>query len=275
MQKTTLGRLVSLLFMFVSMGVYAQTPDHPLHENHFKQQESVENETVKIDFYDAHAQQKFCQAKLSITNKSDDYVLVNLGEFVFTFDKTTFRPKPKQIIVAPHDVEKITVKVDGDFNFHVQALTMEIAGLSKLPTAGTAITADLYPIPTGNKTFAIGNFQMTLIKAVKEDKVTHQVFSCKYIGNKVGIVEPKYIVFATEKGEMPNDYKWDRASIMHTNETEKVNASMHISTSVLSMETAKMSIDWKNAFKETDPVALTGFTINYELDPLLTATKNK
>lgn len=275
MQNLTLGRYVSLLLMFFSIGAFAQAPDHPLHENHFKHQPSVENESVKIDFYDAHAQQKFCLAKLSVTNKTGDYILVNLNEFVFKFDQVIFRPKQKQIVIAPHDVEKITVKVDGDFNFHVQAFTMEIGGMSKLPTEGSAVAAEIYPVPSDKKTFLIGNYQMTLLKSVKEEKVTHQVFSCKYIGSKVGIIEPKKIVFDIEKSEFPNDYKWDRASLMKANETEKVNVSIHVSSSIFNMATAKMHIDWKDAFKETEPSALPGFTLSYEFDPVLTATKNK
>lgn len=282
--KNRFTLLVSLFLLFSTVFVVAQDVNDPKHENHFKKVNTIETDSYKIEISDAHAQQAFCQMKVNVTNKTQDYIFISPEEFVFTFDHGTYSPKPQGgltsllkggLVIAPHKSKSFVAKVTEGANFHVEKFNLEIKGLYMVSTNGLALEAELFQLPANKNSFETGGFRINLTDASQRTQETVAKFTCKYIGDKVGIFDPSKLVVSTEKGEFANMERKSKQHVMQKDDEIKFTAKFKIEGRILDMQFATMNIDWKDTFKESEKVLQESHQLSFELDPGMTAGKNK
>ncbi len=276
--------LVSLGLLLSTFIINAQDVNDPNHENHFKKVNAIETDNYKIEISDAHAQQAFCQMKVNVTNKSRDYIFVSPEEFVFTFDHGSYSPKPKSglaslisggLIIAPGKSKSFVAKVTGDANFHVEQLDVEIKGIYLVSVNGEALEAEMFQLPANKNSFETGGFKINLNDVSQRTQETYAKFTCTYTGDKVGIFDPSKLVVSTEKGEFANMERKSKQEILQKGDEVKFTAKFKIEGRILDMQFATMNIDWKDTFKESEKVLQNSHSLSFELDPGMTAGKNK
>lgn len=282
--KRKITLFVSIFILISTTHVSAQDIDDPAHENHYKQVESIETEHYKIEISDAHSQQAFCQLKLNVTNKTEDYLFISPEEFIFTFEHGTYSPKKKGgiasmisggLIIAPKKSKSFVAKVAEGANFHVSSLDLEIKGLYIVSTSGEALTPDKFQLPANKNSFESGGFKINLSDVSQRTQGTEAKFTCAYVGDKVGIFNPSKLVVSTEKGEFANLERKSKQHVMQTGDEVKFSAKFEIEGRILDMQFATMHIDWKDTFKEAEKVFQSSHKLTFEIDPGLTAGKNK
>jgi hypothetical protein len=272
--------ILTLIVLLLGINIsFAQDVNDPKHENHFKKIENIENEYFKIEINDAHAQQAFCQMKLKVTNKTKDYILIYPEEMVFNLKQGSFSPEPKRggsaIIIAPHKNKSFTAKVAKETNYHVEQFTIEIKGFYLVSTYIEGLPTEKFQLPANKNHFETGNFKVSLSDSKQVTKETVAKFACTYQGDKIGIIDASRLMVTTEKGDYANAYRKSKVLLMQKGDKEKFVAKFEIEGRVLDMQFATMHIDWKDTFKEADKEPLESYKINFELDPELTAAKNK
>ncbi len=275
---------VSLFILLSIIQAVAQDVNDPKHENHFKKVKAIETDQYKIEISDAHAQQAFCQLKLKVTNKTNDYLFISPEEFVFTFDQGVYSPKPKGglaslisggLIIAPQKSKNFVAKVVDGANFHVENFDLEIKGLYIVSTNGEALVAEQFQLPANKNGFEVGGYRINLSDVSQRTQGTEAEFTCKYIGDKVGIFDPSKLVVSTEKGEFANMERKSKQHVMQKDDEVKFTAKFDIEGRILDMQFATMNIDWKDTFKESEKILQDSHKLSFEIDPGMTAGKNK
>jgi len=275
-----MNRIITLLIcgamLMFGLNSFAKDKTDPNHENHFKQLEPIETDDYKIEFSDVHAQTTFCLAKLTITNKTDDYLFFYTNEVIFKINDKEYSPKKKLVIIEPKESSKKTLKVVGESeNLHVEAFSMEVKGINKVATNVEGVATEKFQIPANKNSFDAGGFNVNITDSKQTTKVTDAKFTCIYNGENVGIFDPSKLIITTVKGEWANDNSKSKEVIMLKGDKKKFNATFHIEGRILDMQFATMHIDWKDTFKESTIDPLGNHNMSFELDPGLTAGKNK
>ncbi len=237
-------------FIFLSTSyLLAQGTDHIKHENHFKQVDPIETDKYKIEISNAHAQQQFCQLKLNITNKTNDYIFVNLEEFKFIFDEGTYSPKSRrgiasllsgQITILPKKSKKFTAKVAEGANFHVEKFDLEINGIYIVSTSGEALKTEKFRLPADKNSFKTGGFKIKLLDLIQRTQGTRAKFACTYVGDKVGLFDPDRLVIITKKGKYANMERVSKVKVMQEKDKTKFIAKFEIEGRILDMQFATM-----------------------------------
>ncbi len=277
--------VLACLFIFLS-GTYVLAQDvvNLKHENHFKQVDTIETEQYTIELSDVHTQQAFCQAKFKLTNKTDDYMLVYPERFLFTFEQGTYFAKQKfgltsfvagGTVLAPQKSKSFVTKITEGQDFHVDNFDLEIKDLYIVPTQVEGIETEKFQMPANKNSFETAGFKVNLIELIQRTQGTVVHFSCEYVGNNIGIVDPSKLVVSTEKGEFSNAERKSKVYIMQKGDKVKFMAKFVIEGKVLDMQFATMFIDWKDTFKESEKILQQNHKLSFELDTGLTKSKNR
>ncbi len=148
--------LYILMLLIASTPAFAQKEKKvdPKHANHFKVAK-VETDDYIVEVTDIFVRMEEAKCKVKITNKTNDYLVWNPSESVFKFEFGEFKPKEKEVIIKPNDKESKVLNVTGDTRFHVEALTLEIKGMSKVAATGTMVMAPDFQLPASMNDFTV------------------------------------------------------------------------------------------------------------------------
>lgn len=280
-QMITKALLTVVCVAYSTSDGWAQRKDDPKHENHY-QVKPLETDDVSLSFSGAHSQQEFTEAKIKITNKTNDYILYKAKETVFKYPFGEFNPgtgmfRGSKTIVKPLDSESRVLKVTGGTQFHVEGLQVILNGFSRVSSEGVVQEAPDFKLPASVNDFKAGtSFKCSLEKLVKETDETKATFKCTYIGTDIGLLDPTKIVLKLENGqEYATDNKKDKVELMLPKEEEKVVATFHVPGKVTDMQFANMVLVWKNTFSESKVVPIATGSVDFVLDPGATEAKNK
>ncbi|MGB0403731.1 MAG: hypothetical protein ACPGEG_06495 [Salibacteraceae bacterium] len=271
---------LSSLFL-LSFVVFAQ--DFPEgHENHFKEPNTITSDLYSMEFSNILSENNFCKMKMTITNNSQDYLLIDLSSIQFSFDHGDFKSQGKLLIIEPLKSKSKTIEVNGDTRFHVDKFSIKIDYLASLPKTGTPITIDDFRLPPEKKEFTNGPMYCKASKAKMESRITTISFNCQYQGNEFLMVNPLSIKAKLDDGQtFPNKANaggiglLGGANVLQKGEKEKVSVEFRISTKITDMQFTTFWVEWNDTFIESSPKKLDGVELEFELDPDKTAAQNK
>ncbi|HXA01371.1 MAG TPA: hypothetical protein VNW99_05240 [Cytophagaceae bacterium] len=273
MKKIIIG--LSLLSLMTS--AFAQRKENdPKHEYHYRSIPTIETEDIKIEIVDAHSQREFTKMKLKITNKTDDYIVFRPSETIMKNEKGEFNLTDKDIIIGPLESDNKVLTFKG-IDMHVKQMSLLLKGFYKFPSKGEVQKAPDFVLPASSNDFTAGPFSCTLLKSSKETDKTEVQFKCTYNGNDFGILKPSKIVVKTEKGqEYATAKSTQKTTLLTKGKKDNFTATFVIPGKVVDMQFANLAIVWKDTFSESKQSAITvPSSFNFELDPGLTAGKNK
>jgi hypothetical protein len=252
----------------------------PKHINYFKDA-STQTKEVKIEGGDAVAMMEFVKFKLKLTNQTNDYILYKPQESLFKLEGTDFIPQDKKtIFIQPLDKESKVIDMKAPAkNAHVDAFQYKIDGFYRIPVDVTGIQTPNFKLPPTTNSFTTGNFQMELVNLKKETGETAAKFKLTYIGDGVGLVDPKKISATgkNHKNQSETTAANDKKSggiILYKGESDTFTATFHMEGKLVDMQLGTMEIIWNDTFKESKLVKLDGTVLDFVLDPALTAGKN-
>ncbi|MBD79878.1 MAG: hypothetical protein CL840_13270 [Crocinitomicaceae bacterium] len=253
------------------------------HENHFKNPDAVETDQYKIEFEDVMAENNFAKLKVKITNKTKQYLLVDLSKVVFRFDHGEYSPKGKTLIIEPIKSKSKVLEVKGEGGFHVEKFSIAFEYIATLPLTGEPIPINNFRLPPNSKEFMTGPVSCAMGKLKKESRITSTTFSCKYLGDKYMVVNPLSITAVIESGKsFPNVAKTGGGlssmmgpGVMQKGDKKKVPVEFRISTKIIDMQFATFYVVWNETFSESEPTVIEGASADFEIDPGKTAAQNK
>ena len=273
MKKTLFTLLI--ISNFIISG-FAQKAVDPKHENHYRDVAPIQTNQFTIEISDAHSQMEFTKIKIKITNKTADYLVLKPSEMIFKYEHGEYKPGKDDIIIPPKDYVTRNLKVTGDKQFHVEALTIIFNGFYLLSAKGTVNTAPDFALPPSVNSFTAGPFEANMLNCTKETKLTTVRFKCIYTGDNYALVDPSKVVCKLEDGrEFSNLKSKSKTEILRGGEDTKFTVFYEIPSSIIDMQYANMNLVWKDAFIESKLEPLKSQQVNLVIDPGKTAGKNK
>ncbi len=252
----------------------ADKPD-PDHKNFYKEME-VETDDYHIDLLDMVGMMEYTKMKVRITNKTDDYLIFDGSKCKFKFDFGEFSPREKPVIIGPLKTEARVLNIKDDSRFHVDNYQIIFDGFTRIPAKGKAHEAPDFQLPASVNDFMAGPFEVTLLKLKKETDITAAQFRVTYKGSKIGFINPGKIGCKIESGqEFANSKPEYKTKLMEKGDSDKFTAYFKIPAKIVDMQFALMWIVWREAFQESDKLAVEGITADVQLDIGLTDGKNK
>lgn len=247
------------------------------HVNYYKNPAAVENETYQASFDNVVSKMDYSKFAFKIKNLTNDYLIIRKDECAFTLDGKEYTEKDKEIIVSPNKQKVGTFNVSGETNYHVDNFSFKLGGLYILPAEGKVHEAPNFKLPASNNEEKFGDFKIKLKSLKKETKESVAVFEVTYLGDDFAIVDPsKLAVTIPDKGdsEFANDAKAD-GDILKKGKTCTIRAVFHIPAKYKDMQFANMEILWRDVFQTSLPTKVEDVSVDFEIDPGLTAAKNK
>lgn len=248
----------------------------PEHENHFAELNPVETSDYSIEFSDVHCQMDFAIAKMKITNKTNDYLIIDMGQIEFVFDWGTVKNKNKrEVIINPKDSKTKTAKVDGDNRFHVEKFTLKVNGIQKVPTTGTAVKLDDFRLPPAVNTVSSGSTSVNMSKMKKVTDITDTRFEMENKGSNYIICNPSKIATKFPSGNVfANSYSKSRPKLVKPGKSDKFNVVCEEQQPEGDMQFIELNVVWNDAFVESKAVAAASCQKSFELDEAETVGKN-
>lgn len=268
---------LSLATTFI-LGSLSLTAQDPKHVNYYKAPAAIETEQYSLSFDDLVAKMEDSKFAFKLKNLTTDYLIIDKGASAFVIDGKEYKDKDKEIILPPNKTRNGVFRVSGETNYHVDKYTFKFDGVSLLPADGKVHEASNFKLPASTNEITFGDFTVKLKNLKKETKETIATFEVTYKGDEFGIVDgSKLAVTVPDKGtsEFANDAKGQDGQLLRKGKSCTVKAVFHIPAKYSDMQFANMEILWRNTFQSSSPTPLEGGSVDVELDPGLTAGKNK
>lgn len=273
-------QLLVILAIFSVLITNAQTaPDG--HENHYKNPDPIETEEYKIEFQDVIAENEFAKFKVTITNNTAEYLLVDLSMVVFKFEHGEYKPEPegKMLIIAPSDDKSKVLEVNGDTRFHVETFSVDFGYIATLPLTGETVEVDSFRLPPAAESFTSGPITCSIGRLKKESRITATDFKCQYNGDHYLFTNPLSISAKLEDGQtFPNVAKvgglFGGPDVLQKGDKANVPVEFRISTKIIDMQFATFYIMWNKTFVESEPVQVDSASAKFVLDIGKTEAQN-
>lgn len=267
-----------ILFLMISsslVSAFAQLEDDPKHENHFKYIPPTDTEKYSIDIFDVHAQQQFAFAKIRITNKTNDFLLLKSENIVFTIDGVKYSPKSKVFEIPPTETKTYNARVEGQgANMHVKFLQLSVNSIQVL-SLKESISLEKILLPTKGKDIKADNFNIELVEVIHDPNQTLVILVCQYAGNKVGVFAPELPMITGAGNTWKNMTNKLVPVAFQPGEKHKFTLKYFISSSDIKANAGTYGFDWNGSIKEPSSIDIPGVTRNYEYDETLTRQNNK
>lgn len=273
MKNLTLS--LATTFLLGSLSLTAQDPKHT---NFYKAPAALETEQYSLSFDDLIGRMEESKFAFKLKNLTTDYLIIDKGASAFVIDGKEYKDKDKEIILPPSKTRNGVFKVSGETNYHVDKYTFKFDGISLLPADGKVHEAPNFKLPASTNEITFGDFTVKLKSLKKKTDETTAVFEVTYKGDEFGIVDgSKLAVIVPDKGttEFANDAKGQDGELLRKGKTCTVKAVFHITNKYSDMQFANMEILWRNTFQSSSPTKIDGGSVEMELDPGMTAAKNK
>jgi len=276
--KTTLPLIA--ICLSAAFSAQAQKNTHkpnPKHVNYYRAVNDVVTDAVVLDIKDAVSKIEYMKFRVKFSNKTPDFVRIAAGESEFIIDGKTHKPKDRVFFLDPFDSSSKTLQVDGaGTDFHVDRLDVKFNGFSRIPAKGQVIDAEGFLLPAAKNSITAGDFDVNMKNLVKETKRTYVAFEVTYNGTDYGIVDQSKISVRTEDGQVfASVQSKEKVRVLGPGDKTTLRATFMIQAHIVDMQFANLTVLWNDCFQVSKATPFDVPGVSFEIDPGLTAGKNK
>ena len=265
-----------LLILCISSSAFSQKKEKVIkYQKTFYKDQTVENMDVKITIDDAVATPTGIKFKITIINKSGDYIIFKPSECEFSIKGSKVKPIEKWLVIRPGDRDWRIVDIKGNYvvpeNFEFL-----MAGLYKVTIDAAGNVTPDFKLPPANNEFKTGGFSVVLDGFKKETAKTDAKFKISYNGDKIGIIETNKIATKMPDGKEYANYLNDKPIIFDKgNKDDFKVAWKDIPIDSGDMQKVDMTIIWREAFKEVSPLKIPTINLTILFDKETSMAKGR
>ncbi len=258
--KKTMKKSILLfsLLIFVFSTAFSQKKEKVIkYKKTFYKNQTIENMDMKVTIEDAVATPTGMKFKISILNKSTDYIIFKPSECEFKIKDSKVKPIEKWLVIRPGDKDWRIVDIKGPQYVIPENFDFLMAGFYKVNTEAKGIVAADFKLPPNSNEFKAGAFTVTMDGFKKETAKTDAKFNVTYYGDKIGIIETSKIGAKMPDGKEFANYVKDLPIIFEKGTTDSFKVAWkNIPIESGDMQLVEMQILWRDAFKEVTPVKI-------------------
>lgn len=237
---------------------------------------SFENDYVKVEIDNIVSLEKETKFRMSITNKTNNYIIYNSEESKFDIPNQDVRAKEKSWMIEPQNNRKKVMRAFGEGLNSIREFSYLCEGFYQL-VEQAPFAVDQFRLPPSTNSFDAGSMQVVLDKEKRATGGTNVKWKVKYTGehygyiyaNKVQVLMPDGNLYAsTENKQKP--------IILERGEEKTLPASWNRMPSgrVNDMQKVEMLIQFEGVFVEAIPKQIEGKTLTMSWDPTMTKERN-
>ena len=265
--KKTLLFITAFTCLYVSLE--AQTKEKKYKEIAYKDIAS-EYGDMAVSTNNGISNKEMTKFKLKIVNKTNDILLYKPEESSFKLEGKEVKPKEKWLFIYPIESDFRVVNAMGpDF---LVPYSFVLGGVYKISTSAKGIDAPDFQLPASQNEFTAGGFNCTMSSLTKESDKTEVKFECKYMGDKVGVIQPARAAIKLPDGtEIANEKTKSQPIIVMKGKSEKVSFKWNRMEGgkAQDMQKIKLIILFRQTFSEVEPVKLKEETLQFVIDEAL------
>lgn len=229
----------------------------------------AENEWIKVYAVDIVSNPEITKFKLRIQNKTQSVLLFNPEKSSFLVHGNEVNAEQeKQIRVNPDLILNKVISIKNP-NGLVTDLGFKMDGLSLVALDAPALDAAPFALPATVNQFRVGNFEVQFLPKDSEvsNKKTELFFEVKYLGDKMGVVQPKYAALSAEGREYAVLNTGLRSSFLAKGESSRFVLKWIISDRLVKLnKSTAAEVVWRNTFSEVESKPLEGIQLKMTLN---------
>lgn len=247
------------------------------YEKIFYKNVSFENDVVKVEIDNIVSLEKETKFRMSITNKTNSYLIYNSEESNFDVPGQDVRAKDKSLLIEPNSTKKKVFRAFGNGLNAIEQFKFSCEGFYVIHMQNP-LEAPEFRLPASSNKFTAGNFESTLSKSSKSTAKTDVKFNVTYKGDQYGFIFPSLISVRMPDG---NNYATTKSKddviILKKGESDSYTASWDRMPGgrVNDMQLVEMFILFTGVFVEGTTERVAGQSLLMEMDDAMTQGKNK
>jgi hypothetical protein len=237
----------------------------------------IETAQVRIMLDNIVAVPKELKFRMTITNKTDDWILYDSEASKFEVNGTTQASNDKYVLIPPRESKNRVMRTLGVNMNTTREFKFLCDGL-KLVKLQKALVVEPFRLPAAKNQFEFGNFKVTMINLEKTTSKTDVKFQVEYNGDGLGFVSPAKVSVKMPDG---NSYATIHAKketfVVKHNEPKNFNATWERMTggAANDMQLVEMFIQFEGVFQESTQTDLKALPFSIRWDDALTIGKKK
>ena len=262
-----------VLIIMLPMALLGQ--DAPKYEKIYYKAVSFENDIVKVEIDNIVSLPKETKFRMSITNKTGNYLIYNSEESNFVIPGQDVRAKDKSFMIEPHGSKKKVYRAFGENLNAITNFSYACEGFYQV-NMQDPLEAENFRLPVAKNNFSVGTYDVSHVNHKKATGKTDIKFNVTYKGENLGFIMPANIAVIMPDG---NSYATANAKadaiVLKKGESDSFSASWNRMPggSKNDMQLREMNITFNAVFVEGVPVRVAGETIDIEWDEALTDDK--
>lgn len=250
---------------------------NPKHVNYYRAVNNVTTDALVLDIKDAVSKMEYMKFRVKYSNKTPDFIRIAAAETEFAIDGKAYSPKDRVFFLDPFDSSTKTLQVDGGgADYHVERLDVNFKGFSRIPSKGKVVDAEGFLLPAAKNSITAGDFEVNMKNLIKETKRTYVAFEVTYNGSDYGIVDQSKISVRTEDGQVfASVQSKSKVEVLGPGEKTTLRATFEIQPHIADMQFANLTVLWNDCFQVSKAAPFNVPSVSFEIDPGLTAGKNK
>ncbi|MDR0801329.1 hypothetical protein [Fluviicola sp.] len=268
-------RVLIIAGFFGSMALLGNT--YGQYEKVYYNDTTFETESYKVEIDNIVALPKEVKFRMSVTNKTSDWVLYNPNESKFEIGGESLDTKDKFILIPPYDSKKKVLRAVGVNLNNARSFNFVCEGFYKV-TLKEAVATPEFRLPASSNELVVGNFKIILANSLKETRRTIVKFNITYNGEGLAFISPAKISVKMPDGNL---YATTRSKAdvfaIKKGETESTSASwdrMEGGTK-MDMQLVEMLIHFEGVFQESTQTKIDKTVIPLYWNDALTIGKGK
>ncbi|MCX6296127.1 MAG: hypothetical protein NTX97_08670 [Bacteroidetes bacterium] len=270
-------KLVLSFVMIISFVTFSSAQKEIKYKKTFYKNQTIENAYVKITIDDAVATQIGMKFKISIVNKTNDYIIFKPSECEFQIKDNKVKPIEKWLVIRPNDKDWKIIDIKGPKYILPENFEFLLEGFYKVSIDAKGNTTPDFKLPPNSNEFNTGGFSVSIDGFKKETARTDAKFKVSYNGDKIGVFEPNKVAAKMPDGKEYANFHSDNKPLLFDKGTEddfKV-AWKDIPIESGDMQKVEMTILWRDAFKEVTPVKMPSLNLTILFDQEMSLAKGR
>lgn len=237
---------------------------------------TFENDFVKVEIDDVVSLEKETKFRMTVTNKTNDYIIYNSEESRFDIPDQDVRAKEKSWMIEPLDTKRKVMRAYGEGLNTIRTFAFVCEGFHKL-VEQDPYEVDPFRLPPAVNMFEAGPMRVQLDKEKRATGATKVSWDVTYTGQHYAYLYPYKVQVLMPDGNYYASTKNDlKPVIMERGDTKSLDAAWDRMPGgrINDMQKVEMMIHFNGVFLEAVPEPVEGATLQFEWDEAQTREKN-
>lgn len=235
----------------------------------------IETEEYKIDFQSVYVNSKLAKSKQEVTNKTNEYLVIDLSDIklLFDFAEVTNTPsmeriignQERKIVIKPNSKRKFEITATDNYDYSkVKSFKINFNNIYILNPKGSPIEGEDCQIPLSQNTYNIGLIKCSVTKYEIKNKESFIKMKVENTSDEIIFLYPNRVSMKFPSGNIyANENNRDKLKIIRPNQKKRFELLCTRKKGDVKMKKSVLKIIWNDAFIVPVKTTLGGTSVSF------------